>query len=218
MQKLCLYCKKKIYDELYVQVIENKFFHLSHFKCCSCKKSLKNEENIREQDSKAYCNDCFFTKITKICQTCKKPIEGEYYEAFDICYHKEHFCCSKCGEKLSENFLRMDGDVVCMMCYKGRGARCEKCKGTIDGKRTIVDDRVWHENCFCCKVCNKPIEKGKFIFYGEDCYHAGCYRELGMVNCAFCKSSIENEYLEHKQSGDKLHKGCIELYKNMQAF
>lgn len=129
----CPYCDKLILDEECTEA-EGKAWHIGHFCCTECKRSLGGKQYImaggeksKQQpdfDSKPkqqlpYCLTCFDILFGELCEECGDLIgcevgaiihEGRSWHASDVCFR-----CSLCLKSLlGKPFLpAMDGRIYC---------------------------------------------------------------------------------------------------------
>lgn len=66
---ICHFCRKKIVDEEYARV-GTSYFHLKHFNCFHCQKSLLGDKDLRELNHKVYCPDCYLLVNQPDCHSC----------------------------------------------------------------------------------------------------------------------------------------------------
>ncbi|MCB2153724.1 hypothetical protein KQI84_02465 [bacterium] len=100
-------------------------------KCSVCGVPYKATDLRRSPNGQIWCTDCLAK--AKICNLCKNPINGSYYEipfldgqwCADCFEHKLH--CSTCGRPMDEPAASLfDGRHVCRECYKTSVTGTEK--------------------------------------------------------------------------------------------
>ena len=53
-------------------------------------------------------------------------------------------------------------------------------------KKFEYKGKNWHEECFCCKVCNQPIGTKSFIPREQEVVCVPCYEEQYAQRCMKC--------------------------------
>lgn len=90
---------------------------------------------------------------------------------------------------------------------------CDHCHGKIgpDAKDvSTADDRHWHEMCFLCELCRKPLRSdGKFTFYKEQVLCNDCYITNFQKTCAGCHYAIESGSARLEYNGTYWHEECF---------
>ena len=69
----CPRCKKPILPAHPSITLQGVKYHLSHYNCSTCKKTL-DPTSYKELDGKLYCAEDFLLATAPICYVCKKPI------------------------------------------------------------------------------------------------------------------------------------------------
>lgn len=134
----CAYCDSLIFEDECTEA-EDKVWHIAHFCCFECKRSLGGQQyvmakpNILKQDGITfnpsheypYCLTCFDILFGELCEECGNLIgceigsikhEGRHWHANDICF-KCNFCCKPL---LGKPFLpASDGKIYCsILCSR----------------------------------------------------------------------------------------------------
>ena len=65
----------------------------------------------------------------------------------------------------------------------------------------------WHEACFVCGVCAKPLGSSPFVVKGGLPYHKACYATASADKCAKCKEPLVGTFIT--ADGVKYHKDCF---------
>jgi len=65
----------------------------------------------------------------------------------------------------------------------------------------------WHEACFVCGVCAKPLGSSPFVVKGGLPYHKECYATASADKCAKCKEPLVGTWIT--ADGVKYHKDCF---------
>lgn len=97
----------------------------------------------------------------KTCAQCKETITGKCVQAMGANWHEDHFICGGCKTKLiGTQFMDVKGAPFCQKCYLSKHAdRCKGCSKPIADKAVVALDAKWHQMCFRCSKCEKPIMK-----------------------------------------------------------
>lgn len=104
---------------------ENRSWHLHHFTCFECDKSLGGTRYVMRED-RPYCLECFEGLFAENCSTCKKPISNDearmshgsrQWHASNKC-----FVCANCRVGLlGEPFLPREEGIFCSLkCSKNK--------------------------------------------------------------------------------------------------
>lgn len=110
----CQLCKNAIENKgIYAQ---GKYWHIDHFFCTNCSKSLNENEPYYILDDQAICEDCQYQKALIKCWKCREP-KPEVIEALGRQWCNKCFACEECDAELTAEFiLREDGTLVCQEC------------------------------------------------------------------------------------------------------
>ncbi len=118
----CEYCKKNINGK-YI-IVDNKAYHLDHFKCFNCNKPIKGSYSTK--NGVYYDRKCYEELFSIKCQICNKPINGEYLvDFYGKKYHKYHETelkkCDNCNRLISQKTTSgskkySDGRIICNIC------------------------------------------------------------------------------------------------------
>ncbi len=160
---VCHGCKKNIVG-VYIEALGHQW-HKEHFVCTVCHEPFDGQQFF-EQDGNPYCEKDYLEKFGKRCFGCGDFIRGEYVQALDHFWHKEHFVCTICKKPFgTSGFLHRDGKPYCERDFYDKfGTKCRVCTEPIRGK--YFEDN-WG-NCFCvvhqseldkCFSCSRLICK-----------------------------------------------------------
>ena len=165
--KICAGCDQPIDVTLGGRIEFNRrTYHSECFTCAVCHRVLNPSQTFTLHNDQPWCRQCEVD--TKNCVNCRKPIltNGITYETRD--YHPECFKCTHC-QKLLENEKMLCADQLkpyCVACHEELFAkRCFKCKQKIphDTKYIVIDENPYHDLCFLCVKCHRPIGTKKFF-------------------------------------------------------
>ncbi|KAJ8923323.1 hypothetical protein NQ315_001881 [Exocentrus adspersus] len=156
--KTCNQCKQVIQGGVLTAL--GKTWHPDHFICGGCKEPI-TESKFRTNDDKPYCTPCHIKLFAKTCHACDQPILDKCVQAMGANWHEDHFLCTDCKSKLiGTQFMDVAGLPYCQKCYVSKHAdRCKGCGKPIPDKAIVALDAKWHQMCFRCSKCSKPIMK-----------------------------------------------------------
>ncbi|OUM66761.1 hypothetical protein PIROE2DRAFT_40575, partial [Piromyces sp. E2] len=112
--------------------------------------------------------------------------------------HPNHFFCSYCGCKFSEEvpFFEIDGKPYCEEDYSRLfGKMCQECNEVINGEFITAMDMCWHNECFKCRVCNKSLCDEAFYCIDCELYCEYHYQEKEDLLCEYCKKPVDKRYV-----------------------
>jgi uncharacterized CHY-type Zn-finger protein len=107
-------------------------------------------------------------------------IEGtvKYVTREEGMYHSDCFVCSRCRNPLAgKTFTEHEGRLVCDDCYHERFAKkCDVCRNVLEGNIEFVkyDDKFFHNECFVCYRCRKPLSGESFRLKGPNRFCIPC--------------------------------------------
>ncbi|RWS26783.1 four and a half LIM domains protein 3-like isoform X5 [Leptotrombidium deliense] len=73
----------------------------------------------------------------------------------------------------------------------------------------------WHENCFCCSICQNPIGNRSFIPRENDIFCSECYETKYSTRCVKCNEIIGSGGVTYKN--EPWHKECFACAKCNQS-
>ncbi|XP_050311233.1 transforming growth factor beta-1-induced transcript 1 protein-like isoform X3 [Anthonomus grandis grandis] len=154
--KTCAQCKEKIQGSILTAL--GKSWHPDHFACEACKEPI-TETKFRTHEDKPYCTGCHIKHFANTCHACDEPILDKCVQAMGVNWHEDHFLCGGCKCKLiGTQFMDVKGAPFCQKCYLSKHAdRCKGCSKPIADKAVVALDAKWHQMCFRCSKCDKPI-------------------------------------------------------------
>lgn len=130
LSKLTARLSQLIFSDEYLKAADN-CFHVDHFLCRNCDKSLANQSYVLQSD-KQFCIECYEQSYANVCEACKQSIG---VHARDLCHKDKHwhdacFACFKCRAPLIDKPFGAKLDkVYCAACYDSSFAsRCDACK------------------------------------------------------------------------------------------
>ncbi|XP_028671614.1 four and a half LIM domains protein 1a isoform X1 [Erpetoichthys calabaricus] len=165
------------------------------FDCHYCRDSLYGKKYIKK-DEKHCCLRCFDKFCANTCAECRRPIGSDAKELHykNRYWHEDCFRCSKCYKPLAnEQFAAKDDKILCSKCSsRVDSSRCHACyKPILPGTQNVeYKGNAWHEECFTCYQCKKPIGSESFLTKGDDIYCAVCHEKKFAKHCVHCKQAI----------------------------
>ncbi|KAI9104817.1 hypothetical protein DFS34DRAFT_214499 [Phlyctochytrium arcticum] len=168
----CERCKKPLNERQteFILIINEKKYHSHHFNCSLCKETLGAD--CREYESKLYCSNCLERITTRVCQACRRPIQGRSITAMGKQYHPEHFVCSRCEKPFGSSvYWEYKGKPYCELHYREMvGEVCGLCYEPVLGKTISAMGRPWCENHFVCTGCHGALltDNNKMQFWEYD--------------------------------------------------
>ncbi|ORX47904.1 LIM-domain-containing protein [Piromyces finnis] len=182
-------------------MIGQNFYHVDHVQCRKCGKVL-DQSKILELGDDIYCEVCFESECDlgkNRCGYCNEEIFGDLYiKALDKVWHPNHFFCSYCGCKFSEEqpFFEIDGKPYCEEDYSRLFSKiCQGCNEVIDEDFMSAMDMHWHTKCFKCHVCDKSLCDEAFYCIDCELYCEFHYQEKENLLCAHCNKPVDKRYV-----------------------
>ncbi|KAK6632947.1 hypothetical protein RUM43_012690 [Polyplax serrata] len=210
----CQMCKKKCSGE--VLRVQDKYFHISCFKCKACKTSLA-QGGFFCKDGNYFCTNDYQRQFGTKCSHCGEYVEGEVVTALGNTYHQKCFTCGRCRQVFpsGERVTYTGKEVLCQRCVHipVRDTRsparspsgpyeCAGCGAELkDGQALIALERQWHIWCFKCKDCGSVLH-GEYMGKDGVPYCEKDYQKQFGVKCAYCFRFISGKVL---QAGDNHH-------------
>ncbi|MCI4387916.1 hypothetical protein PGIGA_G00079510 [Pangasianodon gigas] len=165
------------------------------FACFYCRDDLSGKKYV-QKDDKPVCVRCFDKFCANNCAECRRPISTDSKELHykGRYWHEDCFRCSKCYKNLAkESFSVKDDRILCGKCSSREDApRCHTCyKPILAGTESVeYKGNVFHDDCFTCYKCKKPIGSESFITKNENVYCSNCHESKFAKNCTACKKPI----------------------------
>jgi hypothetical protein len=113
----CFQCLKPISVGKSV-IFDEKSYHPDCFRCNQCNKSLADDKNFFEHNSKPCCLQCHNRYFALQCSKCSKSIDGKYKIFEGKHYHPNCFVCTKCHHIIdsTEKFYDDKFGFLCSKC------------------------------------------------------------------------------------------------------
>ncbi|XP_077361417.1 four and a half LIM domains protein 1-like [Festucalex cinctus] len=122
--------------------------------------------------------------------------------------------CFYCREDLcgGRKFVRNEGRPTCVRCHaKFCANTCAECQRAIgaESKELSHKGRHWHEDCFRCAKCFKPLAKEPFSAKDERVLCAKCCSREEAPRCRVCYKAILAGTESVEYQGQSLHEQCF---------
>ncbi|CAF1116215.1 unnamed protein product, partial [Rotaria sordida] len=128
----CSQCLKPISTDK-ILTCDTKKYHPDCFRCDQCNRSLADEKDLYEYNSKPCCYQCYNQRTAPECAKCHKLISvGKILKWNENKYHEDCFRCHQCNKSLGDasNFCKHDSKPFCSECdaelFAPRCAQCAK--------------------------------------------------------------------------------------------
>uniref|UniRef100_A0AAY5KDG4 Four and a half LIM domains 3b n=1 Tax=Esox lucius TaxID=8010 RepID=A0AAY5KDG4_ESOLU len=132
-----------------------------------------------------------------------------FYE--DRHYHEQCFRCFRCDRSLADEPFTSQGEaLLCNDCYCNEfSSKCVACNKTVmpGSKKLEYGGSAWHENCFVCHGCEKPIGDQSFIPDKDNYFCVPCYEGRFAPRCSHCKKALATGGVTYKD--ETWHKECF---------
>ncbi|XP_032436124.1 four and a half LIM domains protein 3-like isoform X2 [Xiphophorus hellerii] len=129
----------------------------------------------------------------------------------DRFFHENCFRCCSCNRSLAaESFTQQGGALLCSSCYcSSFSSRCAACSQSVQpGSRMLeYDGAAWHEDCFLCSGCRKPIGAEAFVPDAGRFYCQACYEQQVAPRCSHCRKALTKGGLTYR--GEVWHRDCF---------
>uniref|UniRef100_A0A673YDB2 Four and a half LIM domains 1b n=1 Tax=Salmo trutta TaxID=8032 RepID=A0A673YDB2_SALTR len=190
--------------------------------CKYCREDLSGKKYVK-QEEKPVCVRCHDQVCANTCSECRRPIGIDSKEL----QHKGrywHADCFRCYKSLAkESFSAKDDGIICGKCSSRENApRCHTCyKAILAGSDNVeYEGDVWHEVCFTCFHCKKPIHSQSFLTKGTDIYCNRCHEKKFAKICVSCKQVLTTggvNYQEQPWHSECFKAFCVDWYKTTVA-
>jgi hypothetical protein len=85
---------------------------------------------------------------------------------------------------------------------------CAACGKVISGPAVNFEANVYHDACFSCAACGKPVDYMEgFVPHAGRPYHAECHRKANVAKCPECGQPLVGKIVT-APDGSKHHKDC----------
>ncbi|KAG8224408.1 hypothetical protein J437_LFUL004014 [Ladona fulva] len=205
----CQLCKKKCSGE--VLRVQDKYFHISCFKCKVCKGSLA-QGGFFCKEGAYYCTADYQQQFGTKCALCNEYVEGEVVSALSKTYHQKCFTCARC---------RLPFPTGERVTYTGKEVLCQKCvqipvvdsqssqaspTGSAPGQKipftyvTVSVQTIANEFTFCSISCSasyyavavsveEELKEGQALIALDRQWHIWCFK------CRTCDAVLHGEYM-----------------------
>ncbi|XP_072562234.1 four and a half LIM domains protein 3-like isoform X1 [Paramormyrops kingsleyae] len=165
------------------------------FDCVGCKTSLYGRRFILVKEQ-PHCVPCYDKLCAKTCAGCGQPIGHDSMELFfeDKHYHERCLRCFHCQLSLADQaFSSQEGALLCKDCHSREFAtQCHACNMPIlpGTRRLELDGVTWHDACFICQSCKKPIGSQGFFPHKGQYFCVACHENKMSPRCKHCKQAL----------------------------
>jgi hypothetical protein len=211
MRPRCAACDELIFSGEYTKAMDQDW-HSSHFSCFQCDLNLTGHRYILREEH-PYCIDCYETLFAHTCEQCKTIIgtDSKDLSYKDLHWHEKCFQCSVCTTSLVDQpFATNNNRLYCALCHDNHfAARCDKCSQVFRAgmKKYEYNGKQWHEHCFLCKECLKPITSSSFVPREEHIVCIPCYEQRYAQRCTKCNQVISTGGVTYKNTS--WHRECF---------
>ncbi|KAK0148205.1 Four and a half LIM domains protein 1 [Merluccius polli] len=181
-------------------------------RCFYCREDLGGKRFVRNE-GRPVCVRCHAEFCANTCAECHRPIGVESKELSHKgrFWHESCFRCAKCYKPLAkEPFNTKDERVLCgKCCSKEDSPRCHGCYKAIAAGTESVEYKgnSWHDECFTCSQCKRPIGSQSFLSKGSDIYCTPCHDKKFAKHCAACKQPITSGGVSYQE--EPWHSHCF---------
>lgn len=180
--------------------------------CFNCNLNLTGYRYILKDD-RPFCIKCYEQVFANACDECKQPIgtDSKDLSYKDRHWHEKCFKCTDCKTSLVDRpFATKEDRLFCSECHDNNFAsRCDGCGNIFRAgmKKFEYKTKQWHEQCFCCKVCQQPIGNRSFIPRDQEVVCVHCYEEQYAQRCVKCNMVIDKGGITYKNT--PWHRDCF---------
>lgn len=201
----CSSCSRSLNSSTAISAA-GRFFHPQCFTCQKCFSEIQTEgdgsfvvKGKEGEKQEIWCTACVKREKASKAAT-SQPILPS---AVGVAPFKPSSAASPTGLTASQraDFLsRRDAGKVC----------CGACGVVMQSSGvTTLRGQSFHEECFCCCVCDRPIgAEGEYGEQGGKPVHAACMRSAASTTCACCSQSISGKFVR-ASNGAPYHRECV---------
>ncbi|XP_059911833.1 four and a half LIM domains protein 1-like [Gadus macrocephalus] len=181
-------------------------------RCFYCREDMGGKRFVRNE-GRAVCIRCHSEFCASSCVACRKPIAVDSKELSHKgrSWHESCFRCASCYKPLAkEPFNTKDQRILCGKCNSTEDApRCHGCYKAITAGTESVEYKgnSWHNECFTCYQCKRPIGSQSFLTKGSDVYCTPCHEKKFAKQCVACKQPITSAGITYKE--EPWHSHCF---------
>ncbi|XP_035686056.1 four and a half LIM domains protein 3-like isoform X5 [Branchiostoma floridae] len=208
----CYGCDELIFAGEYTRDMSKQQWHATHFNCFNCNNSLTGHRYVN-RDTNHYCLKCYEKLFAFPCEHCGQKIGTDVKDLSfnNKHWHEQCFNCSKCKKSLvDQQFTQKSDKIYCAQCHKETFlGKCDGCNQHFDpgDKKMEYQGKNWHEKCFTCKECKKPVGTKSFIAKDDKVICQPCYEDKYAKKCEKCRKVISMGGITYKDT--PWHKECF---------
>ena len=151
--------------------------HSRCFDCAVCRKDFVQGFFYMSDDAtQLLCTPHYMETKGETCKSCSEPICDFFVSAIEGKFHETCFKChGPCGKQFDEpKFFEGPGAMpFCPTCFAASEGRvCKRCGLGVPSPIKALDS-FWHDSCFACGICQKPID-ASFVAREDMPYHSAC--------------------------------------------
>ncbi|EMS14636.1 hypothetical protein KM1_011660, partial [Entamoeba histolytica HM-3:IMSS] len=94
----------------------DRIWHEECFVCNECGEHFGGEHKLMEIEGNPVCSLCYVANHVPKCETCGKPLDGQYVVVDGKNYHPQCFVCTNCGAPIQGSYMIKNGKIVCKNC------------------------------------------------------------------------------------------------------
>ncbi|XP_044003455.1 actin-binding LIM protein 2 isoform X2 [Aphidius gifuensis] len=189
----CQSCKKKCSGE--VLRVQDKYFHISCFKCAQCNSSLA-QGGFFAKEGAYYCTKDYRERWGTRCAGCHEYVEGDVVTAGEKhAFHPNCFHCQRCRQPLlgqGTKVTLVQGQALCHRCVviPVREATTPIGNKIIENnKNKNTTNKQANGETGACAGCNEKLQEGQALVALDRQWHVWCFK------CQSCDSVLHGEYM-----------------------
>ncbi|KAJ3309580.1 hypothetical protein HDV04_005900 [Boothiomyces sp. JEL0838] len=152
----------------------------------------------------------------RICFHCKKDISGPYMRSKDLKFHLECFNCQDCNEPIADQYFSIQEpnrppQFFCELDYfRRKDLLCTHCTKPLRGPYISTTSAKYHEEHFCCVVCDEKIRSyEQYLEHEGQIYCEQHFFLIGGTFCAGCNTFVSENLVEEQDA--IWHPSCFML-------
>nr|KAF6287243.1 GON7 subunit of KEOPS complex [Pipistrellus kuhlii] len=139
--------------------------------------------------------------------------DGRDPSRYQLCSMSEKLSCHYCKDSLhGKKYVEKDGSHCCLCCYDKYCANiCTECRQTIgaDAKEVHYKEGFWHDYCFRCTHCQRPLATETFVAKENKILCKECNMIESALICKGCSKPILAGEQNVEYRGTVWHQDCF---------